>query len=547
MHQSGLDTRPKIPDLFISFDKQIDNSVNIEIEFIGHESGVTELKLNSWGGLDNLSSHITNFQVKTAGRKLDFSEIADGHWRVDHAHQLNLTISYTLEVNERQLSNSDRMYYRPIVNSQLFHMVGSTGLVLPQHLDGKLGVNITWQNIGEWQTVSSLGLQNGSKTFVANLSELHNSLFVAGPLKLETRMIKGNPLLITLHGENWNFKLKELADIAETITAAERDYFEDHDFPFYWINAISVGEPLENGYSFGGTKLHNNFALFLNPATKIEVDTSEGSPVTNLLAHEMMHEWIGGKLQQKSSVEEGTMYWFSEGFTNYLTRKVLLKSKLIDFSKFQIELNKTLEEYSTNPVKNATNVSIAKNFWMSQDYQKLPYLRGELAALLLDISLQKRQGFDISKLIKEWLISDEWKGGVDNSVFRESIKYQIPPNKMDGLMSFIKDGSMPDWQRWSLRNCAIFSLEDKATWDSGFDHKTSIDTHIISGVKENSAAYKAGLRDGQKLMSGSIVFNDIKESISIKVEEREEVIEYLPLGDSIVLPQVRLNKNCFKY
>ncbi len=531
----------KNDQLSINFTRLESNHFQVELAFVGNTTGITELHLYDWAGIDDLSSHVSDLVVIGGGRTLPVTSLSDGKWSVQHQPAEDVLVRYVLKANERQLSDSDRDYYRPIINDQLFHAVGHNSLALPQHLPDTINLQITW-NVGTWNVISSIGSVSNNTSLRVATSDLYSSLWVAGPLQVERRIINGNPLYVTLHGDHWSFNAKQLADFVETITQAERDYFNDHNFDFYWVNAIAVGEPKKDGHSFGGTRLHNSFALFLNPTTKLTIETPAGSPILTLLAHEMMHNWFGGKLFPKEGQEEASHYWFTEGFTDYFTKQVLFEAGLISREQFIYGLNESLQEYYANPAHKDSNKLVAENFWQSFDHQRIPYLRGELVAFALDQALRTNKN-NLKRIVNQWLISEPWRNGFDLNMILLSLKQYLSEAQLGQVKSLIHDGAMPNWQQWFSNSCATTEIKKLHQWDSGFDTEASVENNIIVGVNPKSEAHKAGLRNGQKLLGGSIFFGDLSKPIELTVEadDKEKQISYWPKGkDSEVLQVMSL-------
>ncbi|WP_230453755.1 M61 family metallopeptidase [Rickettsia rickettsii] len=77
-------------------------------------------------------------------------------------------------------------------------------------------------------------------------------------------------------------------------------------------------------------------------------------------------------------------YWWSEGFTDYYSRVLALRSSvIITLEEFVEEFNKFFENYYLSPVINEPNNVIATDYW--QDYAvRLPYYSGFVLALYLD-------------------------------------------------------------------------------------------------------------------------------------------------------------------
>ncbi len=93
-----------------------------------------------------------------------------------------------------------------------------------------------------------------------------------------------------------------------------------------------------------------------------------------LLHHELMHEWIGNKIQNKN---EELNYWFSEGFTDYYTYKNRLRIKDISTDEWLRLFNsEVIRNHWKNPQRDIPNYKIKDDFWKSRDVEKVPYRRG---------------------------------------------------------------------------------------------------------------------------------------------------------------------------
>src|ERR1044072_2108614 len=80
-------------------------------------------------------------------------------------------------------------------------------------------------------------------------------------------------------------------------------------------------------------------------------------------------------------------------------------------------------------------------------------------------------------------------------------------------------------------------------WDMGFEADTSFKTRVISGVRPDSNAYRAGLRDGQKWVSGGLVHGDPNRLTKLTVIDggTQKVVQFYPAAtEAIRLPQYKL-------
>lgn len=87
------------------------------------------------------------------------------------------------------------------------------------------------------------------------------------------------------------------------------------------------------------------------------------------------------------------------------------------------------------------------------------------------------------------------------------------------------------------------TLENFPSFDLGFDGKASAERHQVVGVREDGPAYKAGLRDGQKLIRNSYWIGqpDKAASFTVKDSDGPKDIQYFPRGKITAVPQFHLD------
>ncbi|RUO41969.1 hypothetical protein CWE22_07450 [Pseudidiomarina aestuarii] len=423
-------------------------SALVNITFQGDADGTTELEFSRWAGLENLSDHLRGVQASYLdGSIIELNQDGDDGWLVDHDPNATISFQYQIASNSLQREGEGQAYFRPLVSAEMIHLIGHSALLLPSHYKQDFSLKFTWLPHSHTAAFNSFVGANDFKKDSVSMSELRGALFVMGDIQIEQREVAGQPLYITLQrrpdeGLDWNFNIALLADLAASITQAERDFFGDYDFPFYWVSAISAGQAMSEGYMFSGTLLHNNFALFLNPSTIFELNEPNGSPIVNLLAHEMMHVWIGSRISPELSTPVGELAWFTEGFTNYLTNKVLVHAEILSQEQYVTVMNEAFTALIENPAKNASNEDIAEKFWSDFDHQMLPYQRGHLVAFYLDHSLRST---NLESLIKTWLADGTWNQAFTLERFLASVKPHLAPANLEQLKNFIEQGSLPSW------------------------------------------------------------------------------------------------------
>ncbi len=177
------------------------------------------------------------------------------------------------------------------------------------------------------------------------------------------------------------FDVDEATDFAARAYAAERALFGDEDTDVYHVFARTL--PVMGARS-NGMGQPASMMLAIGPSTP-------GRPRLRInLAHELMHRWIG--LRLRLAGPEGTAYWFTEGFTVYLTVQVLRRAELVTVGEVEVELAQITDRYFDNPRRAATNDQIRAGFFTDPALSVLPYVRGALYAAELDGAIRRASG-----------------------------------------------------------------------------------------------------------------------------------------------------------
>ena len=379
--------------------------------------------------------------------------------------------------------------HEAIIRTDLVHSVGYGIFAIPSDAEetDKISFNIEWKEMpNKWKTISSYGTAK-LLNFTAKAQELLHAIYAAGNLRIYQIADSKNPVFLSLYR---SFDVKDNLIVAslQEIVKTQRSFFNDHDFPYYAISLIEGNDP----NSMGGTRLYDSFAAYL----------PKGMNHTDyyiLFAHEHLHNWIGGKI---SNNERGSLdYWWSEGFTDYYARVLALRSGGISLEEFIDECNQILRNYYLSPVINQPNSKIKNSFWKNENVQKLPYARGFVFAVYLN-SLIKL--YDDTKSVDN-IILDLFKIAKQQPFSVKSFKEIAKNYTFQGIEQeisrFIDQGKTINLTTAT----PILPLETikMGQYERGFNRDKILKNKIIHNINPNSNAYKAGLRNGDKVVEFS--------------------------------------------
>jgi predicted metalloprotease with PDZ domain len=406
--------------------------------------------------------------------------------------------------------------HEAIIRTDLVHSVGYGIFAIPSDAEetDKISFNIEWKEMpNKWKTISSYGTAK-LLNFTAKAQELLHAIYAAGNLRIYQIADSKNPVFLSLYG---SFDVKDNSIVAslQEIVKTQRSFFNDHDFPYYAISLIEGNDP----NSMGGTRLYDSFAAYL-------LKGMNHTDYYILFAHEHLHNWIGGKI---SNNERGSLdYWWSEGFTDYYARVLALRSGGISLEEFIDECNQILRNYYLSPVINQPNTRIKNSFWKNENIQKLPYARGFVFAVYLNSLIKLHDDtksvdniiLDLFKIAKQQPFSVK--------SFKEIAKNYTFQGVKQEISKFIDQGKTIDL----TVAASILPLEKikMGPYQRGFDRDKILKNKIIHNINPNSNAYKAGLRNGDKVVEFSFPKGSDPDQIAT-ITTTDKVFKFRPESD----------------
>lgn len=534
------------------------NAIKVVTRFQATKGKHTELKAETfWSGTSNDNTYADIQAFSDQGEPMLLKKIGDKKWRLNTNIGQWYEIHYFIQAN----NNADQAstQYRAILNKGIFHGAGRLFLVLPNDkMNERFNVNIQWQDFERinWQTVQAVTANPQTDKYeIISKSALLSSVFMAGDFDLHQVLTPYGMVKIAMQKSDWRFTDEEFSSLARKIVQSEREFFNvdiNPDAEPFLISLVEVDRNL-NGISISGTSLHNSFAMFASPKAQL-MQTDLGEPNTTIgfvLAHEMMHQWIGTDLQT-SETPEALGYWFTEGFTEYFSLQVLYQHQLITLSTYIDMLNGFLRNYWLSTHKNLNNKKVARSFWSDAGIQKIPYLRGFLIAMSTDQSMRQSSTIRLQDLIKKMLEKSDGQTtntGVSNNALLFNLQKHIGKEQANQLYDVVNNGSSIQLDFDLLSPCLQLNNKQFGEYDPGFDlDKSEIDM-LITGLSVSAAAYKAGLRNGNELAGWSIS-PDPREKATVSVYSNKQgdikTFEFFPVDKTTSVPQAVLinSENC---
>ena len=255
------------------------------------------------------------------------------------------------------------------------------------------------------------------------------------------------------------------------------------------------------------------------------------------VAHELSHEWLplqmGGLDSSKNAIDQ---YWFSEGFNDFLSRLLLLRSGGASFEEFIKEWNETMHDYAVSPARNMDAATLRSMYWRDADAGRIPYLRGSLLALRWQGGLVEAKARDDLQSRLEKMIRLRNSG---SAILRlQKIMAGSGINIASDIERFVVRGETIELSKKTFGPCAIVEKIRLPTFDRGFVPKKRDDGGwTATNVDPASHAYRAGIRDGMhllELIGGNPQDSTVDYTFRVEVGQKIQTIAYRPAGKRTV-------------
>ncbi|HEX6911032.1 MAG TPA: hypothetical protein VF142_11590, partial [Longimicrobium sp.] len=243
--------------------------------------------------------------------------------------------------------------------------------------------------------------------------------------------------------------------------------------------------------------------------------------------------------------DEVSVYWLSEGFSDFYAGRALLRAGLWTPADYVAELNTTLLRNASSPARLATSPEVSARFWSDPNVRQLPYDRGHLLGALLDYRVRRAtEGrADLDDVLNETRAIARRRQNAPSPAHAGDLFTATLMARFDmdvtGTLALHLDGGEPVFLPPDLYGaCATVRTVQQPEFTRGFDPAaTSRAGNVVAGVDPAGPAYAAGLRDGMRLLrreSGAM--GDASVELAYRVDDggTERVIRYLPAGTGTI-------------
>jgi predicted metalloprotease with PDZ domain len=323
------------------------------------------------------------------------------------------------------------------------------------------------------------------------------------------------------------------------VIEAERAFWQA-PAPAEYLVSIGVGGP----GNLSGQRLTNAFDADVDSTRTMDVG------VVELFAHELMHEWIGsGRMHASSQLRASELSWFTEGFDEFETHRVMHAAGMLSDSAYIARVNKVLVEHALSPARDSSAAAILAGWWRDPSMEREPYLRGELLALRLNAFVERatHRAQSLDSLLKRMYLREDREdaGYTEERLVREFgaiIGEDVARAEIDRTIN----GGEITLQDDALGRCAEASADSRSRWDPGFDIDATLASKRTTGVRPGGPAAAAGMRESMPIAGVNIYRGDITRPIEIGVRTDSGVVRlrYSPEGERVPVQRWSAHTGC---
>ena len=363
-------------------------AVRVAVRFRANDDGRTVFGwTDEWAGERRLWRWARNIRIDGAERTIPLGR---GRYLIQSRPDAILHVSYDIvSAYSRMPSVAMVRQAPPIVLPDSFYVVGETLFARPEGRQ-RDGVTVRW-NAGAtgYKLATDLSARNAALNVSEDrtLDDLTDSILVGGQrLSLVDASIQ-RPAQVAMVGR-FAFSPASLAKLSSRIVRAERDFWQQqHDDKTYLVSAVGLAGASDIT-GFTGVGRHNGFALWIDSRMPL-------ADIRTLLAHEYFHHWNGRLLGSLNERDQAAEFWFTEGFTDYYARALLVRNGILTPEEFADAWNLVFAAYGSSSAKYVGNSEAAPLFWRDEKYQQLPYQRGAILAALWNRVIRNSTGNEL--------------------------------------------------------------------------------------------------------------------------------------------------------
>lgn len=451
--------------------------IDVDITVEGVKVAAGEPVLTHQNMAPNMTGPMMADDVTGSDDKGEVTLVSDGKFGM-RAWTSARDIEGTLKVHYRRFIDNGHLgsiSSIPHVDGEGVYGIGSMIFLAPA-AEGKYRIALDWDlsaMVPGSTAVSTLG-EGDIVTKATPISRMARAMFMAGPIKrlpdppkgAFSAVWTGEPTFDVVSSMTWTSRLH----------AYMSKFFADPVAQPYYV--FLRAHPGGNGVA-----APQAFVIGYSPRTTPE-------SVKYLLGHEMTHTWTATEMGK----------WYSEGNAVYYQTLLPWRAGLMTIDQRLHDINLTAARYFSNDVIGAPDSDIEPKFWSDMRYNVLPYDRGAIYFAVLDGKIRRASGGkrSIDDLIRAMVAIEREEKEPTTEIWLDLLRKELGeegPAIHNGMIN----GQWLVPESGDYGPCFRRVNAKIPRYDVGFGGPEINRRSVVEGLRADSNAAKAGLKEGDKI------------------------------------------------
>ena len=501
----------------ISFENAVHHEALVEATFSNLESKVLELRMSRTSpgryALHEFAKNVYNVKaVDSKGNILPVTRPNPYQWNISN-HDGTVKISYIL------FANRGGGTYSQIDETHAHLNIPATFMYAPDYDQRPIQVNFNVREDLDWKVATQLK-NIGANSYYAH--DLH--YFMDSPTEISNHSVrsfkvtengKEQTIKFVLHHNGTEAELDQYFDGVRKVVMQQKAIYgelPDFDYDEYTFLACYIPNASGDGMEHRNSTILTSTRSLANGGMQRNMGT---------VSHELFHAWNVERIRPKSlepfDYEAANMsgeLWFAEGFTSYYTGLILCRAGLLSQEDYIKRLSNGLNYVWNSPARayfNPIEMSYQAPFIdaarsvdpVNRENTFISYYTyGSVLGLALDLSLRNLENNknldDYMKML--WQIYGKNEIPYTVRDLRNVLStYAGSDFSTNFFNRYIFDSQMPDYK--TLLASVGVNFDQLKLNEVNLGAKLNDKFIISSNPFKESAAYKAGLEKGDKIIS----------------------------------------------
>ncbi len=363
----------------------------------------------------------------------------------------------------------------PVVDGPGLFGVGNMLLLLPKS-DARYRIAIRWDlsALPAGSTaVSTFG--DGDQLLAAGpLSRLTFAMFMAGKIQRAPDPRVGH--FSAVWTGNPQFDIRAAAGWSGKLYSWMSRFFGDPSEPLYHV--FLRENPVGNGVA-----APHAFVQGYGPHS-----TAEG--MQTILGHEMTHTWTATSIGK----------WYNEGNAVFYQARLPWRAGMIPTEKYLADINLTAARYYTNDMIRAPDSTVEPNFWTDMRYNVLSYDRGAMYFAVLDGRIRRasKGKRSVDDLVRAMVDRIRRELPITEATWTTLLRTELGDSG-PRLHRKMMAGAVMLPETGDFGPCFRRVRTKIGRYDLGFGGPEITRRSVVEGLRADSAAARAGLKEGDKI------------------------------------------------